>query len=357
MSVPAETNGSSQPSHNAIDNLNSDTHAQRPTYFALDDINVDLITMFTVLSGTLSVFLLGTSVVKAASLIALVLLPLRMMFPMATKPTGLALVTGASSGIGAELAYIFAKNGSDLVLVGRNEEQLGSVKSNIETTYQRTAHVIVADLSVPGASKRLYDEVIARGLVVDILVNDAGFGHAGDVMEQPEELAERMIALNCTALVQLTQYFGKDMIKRRRGWILELSSVVGWMVGPGQNIYHASKHFVRAFSEAMSMELRGTPIVLTQLMPGPVHTQFATRANLEKTFTFSSSGAVENARNVAQAGYNGLCKHKRMVFSSWNAAFMATSMHLMPRSLHLTIARLMNTPTPNVEMSQPKKQQ
>jgi len=233
-----------------------------------------------------------------------------------------------------------------------------AVKSNIESKYPgRAVYIEVCDLSVPGAPKQLYDSVVRKGLVVDILVNDAGLGHAGDVMEQPEELAERMISLNCIALVQLTQYFGKDMVKRGRGWILQLSSVVGWMVGPGQNIYHASKHFVRAFCEALSVELRGTNVCMTQLMPGPVHTQFATRGHLEKTFTFSSSGAVEDAVSVATAGYEGLCKNKRMVFSSWGAAFMAGSMHLMPRSVHVTMASLMNTPTPNTEMSAPKKKQ
>jgi len=121
------------------------------------------------------------------------------------------------------------------------------------------------DLSVSGNPKKLYEQVKKQGLVVDILVNDAGLGHAGDVMEQTEDLASTMISLNCIALVQLTQYFGKDMVSRGKGWILQVSSIVGWMVGPGQNIYHATKHFVRAFSEALSLELRGTGVSHTQL--------------------------------------------------------------------------------------------
>jgi uncharacterized protein len=121
--------------------------------------------------------------------------------------------------------------------------------------------------------------------------------------------------------------------------------IIGWMVSPGQNIYHATKHYVRAFSEALSVELRGYPgIVNTQLMPGPTHTQFITRSHAEETFMMAASGAVEDPRRVAIAGYQGLCKGKRMVFSSWNAACTATIMHLLPRSIHLTIASLMNTP-------------
>jgi len=117
------------------------------------------------------------------------------------------------------------------------------------------------------------------------------------------------------------------------------------MASPGQNVYTATKHFVRSFSESLSIELRAHPnIVLTQLMPGPVRTQFLTRAHAEETFIFAASGTVEEPNHVAQAGYDGLRKRKRMVFSSWTAAFTATLMHFLPRSLHLTLARLTNAP-------------
>lgn len=120
------------------------------------------------------------------------------------------------------------------------------------------------------------------------------------------------------------------------------------MASPHQNIYHASKHYVRAFSEALSVELRGYPgIVNTQLMPGPTHTQFITRAHAEEVFMMAASGAVEDPKSVALAGYNGLCRGKRMVFSSWNAAGTALMMQLVPRSIHLTFASLMNTPLRN----------
>ncbi len=213
--------GDKYPSHDAIDNFNSDR--QDPKYLVLDDINIDLITVFTTFSSLIAIFLLHASYYKVLIPAALVVLPLRLFFPKPTKPEGLALITGASSGIGAELAYIFAKNGHDLILVGRNEEQLRAVADNIKTN----THIVVTDLSVPGAPEELYKHVNKQGYVVDILVNDAGLGHAGDVLNQPTELAEQMINLNCTALVVLTQLFGKDMVGRGRGWILQLSSIVG----------------------------------------------------------------------------------------------------------------------------------
>jgi hypothetical protein len=209
------------PSEDAIDNFNSDQQA--PNYLVLDDINIDLITTFTVFSSIISIFLLRFSTFKTVALAAAIILPLRALFPKPTNPEGLALITGASSGIGAELAYIFARNGHDLILVGRNEEQLNAVRQNIKTN----VHLVITDLSEPGAPRKLYEHVKSQGYVVDILCNNAALGHAGDVMMQPEALTERMIALNCIALVNLTQFFGKDMVKRGKGWILQTSSIVG----------------------------------------------------------------------------------------------------------------------------------
>jgi len=173
------------------------------------------------------------------------------------------------------------------------------------------------------------------------------------------EIAERMTMLNCVALVQLTQLFGRDMVRRERGWILQVSSVGGWMASPGQNIYHATKHYVRAFSEALSIELRGYPgVVNTQLMPGPAHTQFITRAHADEVFMMAASGAVEDPKSVALAGYKGLCQRKRMVFSSWNAAGTALIMQLVPRSVHLTLASFFNLPMRGVARSrEPLKDQ
>jgi short-subunit dehydrogenase len=131
------------------------------------------------------------------------------------------------------------------------------------------------------------------------------------------------------------------------------------MASPHQNIYHATKHYVRAFSEALSLELRGYPgVVNTQLMPGPTHTQFITRGHAEEVFMMAASGVVEDPRRVALTGYEGLRKKKRMVFSSWNAAGTALMMQLAPRSVHLTFASFMNSPLRGLaRTSEPEKDQ
>jgi hypothetical protein len=356
--VAVEEGKEQQPSHRAIDNGNPAVF--KPNFFVLDDLNIDLITFIVSLFAVVSVlwrgFLASGFVILAAIAI---IVPLRLFLPRPKPPQGLVLITGGSSGIGAELAYIFAEKGHDLILVGRNADQLEAVKKNVETKYGKKANTIGCDLSLPGSAKELYDHITKAGLKVDVLVNNAGLGGAGDTLEQPIELAERMIQLNCTSLVQLSQLFGREMKERGRGWMLHVSSVGGWIASPGQNIYHSTKHFVRAFSESLSVEFRAYPgLVNTQLMPGPTHTQFVTRSKSEELFMMAASGAMEDAKAVALAGYNGLCKGKRMVFSSWNAAVTATMMQLAPRSLHLTLGAIMNSPLRGkMRINEPEKDQ
>jgi hypothetical protein len=219
-----------QPSHAAVEVANPASF--RPKYLVLDDINIDLITVFATVSAVISTFVLGTPGLWTTAAAAAVIFPLRAFFPRPTTPQGIALITGASSGIGAELSYIFAEHGHDLILVGRNKEQLESVKTNVESKYGKTAKTIELDLSVPGTPKQLYDQVKSEGLAVEILVNNAALGAAGETMEQPLELVERITTLNCIALVQLTLLFGNDMLKRGRGWLLHVSSVGGKFCTP-----------------------------------------------------------------------------------------------------------------------------
>ena len=232
-------NSSEQPSHKAIDNGNP-AHFQ-PKWLVLDDVNIDLITVITTVSALGSYFLFHSPVKLSVLVPAAIILPLRLWFPRPKAPEGLVLITGASSGIGAELSYIFAEKGHELILVGRNEEQLKAVQKNVEDRYGKNAHTISSDLSLPGAAQSLYDRVKREGYTVDVLVNGAGLGGAGDTFSQPIELVERMTTLNCISLVQLTQLFGNDMIERRRGWLLHISSV-----GGKQAKSHASEESERA---------------------------------------------------------------------------------------------------------------
>jgi len=341
--VGVDEGAEQQPSHKSIDNGNPARF--NPTWLVLDDVNIDLISVGTIAASVVSVVFFKLPALLVVPPLATLLVTLRLFFPRPRTPEGRVLITGASSGIGAELSYIFAEKGHELILVGRNEDQLAAVKRNVEDKFSAVAVTIQSDLSLPGSAKKLYEAVKEKDLVVDVLVNGAGLGGAGDTFSQSIELAEQMTTLNCTSLVQLTQLFGNDMIKRGRGWILQVSSVGGWMASPGQNIYHATKHYVRAFSEALSVELRAYPgIINTQLMPGPTHTQFITRAHAEETFMMAASGAVEDPKAVALAGYHGLCAGKRMIFSSWNAAFTGMTMQYLPRSVQLTIASFANAP-------------
>jgi hypothetical protein len=214
-----------QPSHSAIDYGNPAIF--KPKYLVLDDINIDLISVIVVFIGLVSVFTSYTSSITAVLMVATTVLPLRMIFPRPITPEGLVLITGGSSGIGAELAYIFAKRGHELVLVGRNAEQLEKVKLNVEQKYKRNVHTIVSDLSLPGSAKQLYDDVKSKGLTISVLVNNAGLGAAGETLEQPIEIVERMTILNCITPVQLTQLFGRDMAQHGKGWMLQNSSVGG----------------------------------------------------------------------------------------------------------------------------------
>jgi hypothetical protein len=238
-SQPIEVdNGAQEPSHRAIDNGNPAIF--KPRWLVLDDINVDLISLSTVIASISAIFLAGIPAQLAVTGMAAIILPLRLFFPRARPPHGLVLITGASSGIGAELAYVFAEKGHDLVLVGRNEGQLEAVRKNVKDKYDRHAHTVAIDLSLHGSAQTLYDQVTKeKGLTVDVLVNSAGLGGAGDPFEQPIELADRMTTLNCISLVQLTQLFGRDMIKQKYGWMLQISSV------GGKPPFHLSSPFSR----------------------------------------------------------------------------------------------------------------
>jgi NADPH:quinone reductase-like Zn-dependent oxidoreductase len=222
---PTNNTGGQQPSHKAIDNGNPTIF--KPKWLVLDSVNISLITYASLLTTLISTFYFKIPFKLSALPLGTLILPLRLFFPLPKTPEGRVLITGGSSGIGAELAYIFVSKGHEVILVGRNEEQLSAVKQNIESKYDGKAYTITSDLSVSGAAKRLYEEVHEKGLQVDILVNGAGLGGAGETFSQSIDLAERMTMLNCVSLVQLTQLFGGDMIKREKGWIMQISSVGG----------------------------------------------------------------------------------------------------------------------------------
>lgn len=218
--------------------------------------------------------------------------------------TGLAVITGASSGIGAELARVHAGKGGDVVLTARSEEALNALKAELEADHGVAAHVFALDLGAEGGAQSLHEKVTAAGLAPDYLINNAGFGGHGLHTDRAltDEIA--MIDLNVKALVTLTHVFGGAMAARGRGRILNVGSTAGFMPGPYQAVYFATKAFVNSFSQAVDAELRPRGVTCTVLAPGYVETGFAKAANLEGTGLVKGGGAT--ARSVAKLGYDAM---------------------------------------------------
>ncbi len=223
-----------------------------------------------------------------------------------------ALITGASSGIGKELAKIHARRTGDLILVARNTAKLNQLKTELETEFKRSVIVISKDLSLPASAKEVYGEVKAQNIEVEFLLNNAGFGGAGKFHEREWQQDLDMINLNIVALTALTRLFLPDFVKRNKGRILNTSSTASLMPGPLQAVYFVTKAYVTSFSNAIAEELSDTNITVTNLMPGATKTEFAKVSGLEKADLFKKTAS---AYSVALDGYNGMLKGKLDVTS------------------------------------------
>jgi hypothetical protein len=208
------------------------------------------------------------------------------------------LITGASSGIGLELAKCFAAEKSNLVLVARSTDKLESLAAELRSKHNVNVTVLTADLTQPNASQQIFSELKGRGLVVDVLVNNAGFGLHGNFSELPLARQMEIIKINVSALVEMTGLFLPGMLASHRGGILNVGSVAGFIPGPSMAVYYASKAFVQSFSEALFEETRGTGVIVTNLCPGPTETNFSQVARAHHTRKSQSSKmtAVEVAR-------------------------------------------------------------
>jgi len=253
---------------------------------------------------------------------------------------GTALVTGASSGIGKELATIHAERGGNLVIVARSKESLENLKQDLEKKYPVSVDVIVKDLSLPQAPKEIYEEVKEGGISIDFLINDAGFGGRGEFFERKWELDLAMINVNILALTALTRFFLPDFVKRNSGRILNVSSTAALVPGPLQAVYHGTKAYVTSFSNALAEELNETNITVTALMPGATETQFAKTSGMDKTGMFKRAFS---ARSVAEDGYNGMMAGKLNVISGLSFAqrLMLAAIPLIPKRLLLRSVRKM----------------
>jgi short-subunit dehydrogenase len=211
------------------------------------------------------------------------------------------LITGASSGIGLELAKCFAADKSNLILIARTTSALETLAAELQQKHGIETHVITADLSRPAAAQEIFDELKGRGTVVDVLVNNAGFGLHGGFAELPLRRQLEIIQVNVAALVELTGLFLPGMIQRKRGGILNVGSVAGFLPGPNMAVYYATKAFVLSFSEALFEELRGTGVSVTNLCPGPTESNFFKTARGHRSRELPA--AKMSAAEVAAAGH------------------------------------------------------
>lgn len=251
-----------------------------------------------------------------------------------------ALITGASTGIGKEFAYIHAEKGGDLIILARNKEKLNELKAAIEQKFDVKVMVIVKDLSKANAGEEVYNEVKKAGIEVDYLINNAGFGGRGKFHERDWATDLMMINLNIIALTELSRLFLPDFVKRNSGKILNVSSTASLMPGPLQAVYFATKAFVTSFSNAIAEELHDTNITVTALLPGATETEFASTAGFDKKGMFKNAFG---ARGVAEDGYNGMLKGKLNVISgiSLSQKLMMPATKLAPKKFVLKTIRKM----------------
>lgn len=248
-----------------------------------------------------------------------------------------ALITGASSGIGYELARVFARHGRDVVLVARGEDRLRALAERITAESRVTATVIVSDLARPQAPQEIHDALAAAGITVDTLVNNAGFSAFGPFADLPLENEVAMIAVNVSALTALTKLFLPAMLSARSGRILNLASTAAFQPGPLMAVYYATKAYVLHFSEALAEELEGSGVTVTALCPGPTRTGFQARGGLERSRLVQ--GEIASARSVAEFGYRALMAGKRVAIPGWRNRMLAQSVRFTPRRI---VTRIVN---------------
>ncbi|MBV9671157.1 MAG: SDR family oxidoreductase [Acidobacteriales bacterium] len=254
-----------------------------------------------------------------------------------------ALVTGASGGIGLDLAREFAAHGFDLILVARSADKLAANAEELRRS-NVAVEVITQDLEEVGAAEKLVQQLSARKLQVDVLVNNAGYGLVGRFDQLPTDGQVGMMNLNMTSLVALTRLLLPAMIERRSGRILNVASTAAFQPGPFMAIYYATKAFVLSFSEALGEELRGTGVTVTALCPGPVKTGFAERAGATKSSLFQRR-AVMASPAVARAGFAGCMAGRRVVVPGRTNWIGTKLVGLVPRGRVLKMVRGLNLST------------
>ena len=252
------------------------------------------------------------------------------------------LITGATSGIGREFVKLFALDGYNIVLTSTSKELLDKEKKELENKYKDIKiYTIAKDLSKEDSAKEIYEELEKEKINVSILINNAGFGYFGKLVDSNIEKNNNLLMVNNNALVKLSYYFGKAMAKRKKGKILNVGSIAAFQGGPYMATYYASKAFVVSFSEALREELKNDNVVVSCLCPGPTRTNFEKNANLQKSYMFKKMDTC-SAEYVARIGYNALMKGKSLVTSGFPNKIVVFLTRLSPRIINAKVSGWIN---------------
>lgn len=252
-----------------------------------------------------------------------------------------ALITGATGGLGYELTRRFAKAGYDLVLVGRSEEKLAGTVEKLEAEFPVHVQTVIADLSGKDASRRIVEEVEARGIQVDALVNDAGFGYNAPFVKSDPERQQNLIQVNVAVLTELCRAFAPGMVERGYGKILNVASMAGFMAGPFLSTYYASKAYVQTFTQALHAELRLSGVHVTALCPGPVRTPFWNNADAGKT---ALAHLTARPQSVSRAAWRALSVNKTLCIPGIVPKLLVFLTRLVPRSWMAYCSALLQWP-------------
>jgi len=249
-----------------------------------------------------------------------------------------ALITGASGGIGLELARIHASKGGDLVLVARNKQKLDELKAELEAKYRISVYTIGKDLSAINAVREVYEETTEKNIQVDCLVNNAGFGSSGMFCDTDWDEESQMIQVNVAALTQFTKLYMRNMLERGQGRILNVCSTAAFQPGPMMSVYYASKAYVLSFSQAVANEVRDNGVTVTTLCPGPTASGFHAVAYKGKRDS-SKDQKLPTSRQVAEYGYAAMEKGKKVVIHGFMNRLVANGVRFLPRELSVMMVR------------------
>ncbi len=241
-----------------------------------------------------------------------------------------ALITGASAGIGLELAHCFARDGHNLVITARRRQRLEKLKKRLENCYPVTVHIIDLDLATPDSPEKLFSFCSSRSIRIDFLVNNAGLGDYGLFHNRDWHKTSEMINLNVNSLTHLTHLFLPKMVERREGKIMNVASTAAFQPGPLMSVYYATKHYVLAFSEALADELKSSGVTVTALCPGPTESEFQESANMQKSKLMDRL-PMPSSETVARYGYRAMMKGKRIAVHGIVNKVLSKIVSFLPR--------------------------